>query len=367
MVVLRSSVVFYVSLAAIVATAPFGKSGGAGAGRPLERGFVAALTVLHARPQVPDTQLVNGRVALEAARGAQRAFERTRRRNLPFWNGPTRRCDEIVGRFCLWHDSDPSWNPGPESPHVKVARDELIRLLERTARAAPGEGWIVGQWVRYLVEAGRPEEARTAAGACAAERWWCLALAAYARHALRDFAGADEAYETALRAMPSEENCRWRDLSHILDGEALDDYEDLDCVERGAFETRAWWLADPLLMVAGNERRTEHFSRNVLNRLQLGADSPYGVHWGPDLEELLVRYGWPVRWSRRLVTAPRARVLARPAAAVDNRSRPRQKLPLLSALRADVRVHHARGGLGARAPTSAGGVPAAVRRRFRRT
>ncbi len=302
MFVLGSRVALHLSLAAIAATLPFADSGGAGAGRPLEPGFVPALTAPqapHARPQVPDTQLVDGRVLLEAARDAQRAFERTRRRNLPFWNGPTRRCDEIVGRFCLWHDRDPSWNPGPESPRVKAARDELIQLLERYARAAPGEGWIVGQWIRYLVEAGRPEEARAAADTCEAERWWCLALAAYARHAAADFLGADEAYETALRTMPSEESCRWRDLSHILDGKALDDYEDLDCVEREAFETRAWWLADPLLMVPGNERRTEHFSRNVLNRLQLGADSPYGVYWGPDLEELLVRYGWPVRWSRR--------------------------------------------------------------------
>jgi hypothetical protein len=299
MLVLRSSVALYVSLAAIAATAPFANFGGAGAGRLLEPGFVAVLTAPHARPQVPDTQLVDGLVVLEAARDAQRAFERTRRRNLPFWNGPTGRCDEIVGRFCVWHERDPSWNPGPESPRVKVAREELIQLLERYARATPGEGWIVGQWVRYLVEAGRAEEAQTAAGACAAERWWCLALTAYARHALADFSGADEAYETALRAMPSMENCRWRDLSYILDGETLNDYEDLDCGERLAFETRAWWLADPLLMVPGNERRTEHFSRNVLNRLQLGADSPYGVHWGPDLEELLVRYGWPVRWSRR--------------------------------------------------------------------
>jgi len=299
MVVLRSSMALYVSLAVIAAAAPFADSGGAGTGRPVEPVFVAARTAPHARPPVPDTQLVAGRVVLEEARGAQRAFERTRRRNLPFWNGPTGRCDEIVGRFCLWHDSDPSWNPGPESPRVKMARHELIQLLERTARAAPGEGWIVGQWIRYLVEAGRPEEARTASGSCAAERWWCLALAAYARHALGDFSGADDVYERALRAMPSEENCRWRDLSYILDGEALDDYEELDCIERRAFETRAWWLADPLLMVPGNERRTEHFSRNVLNRLQRGADSPYGVHWGPDLEELLVRYGWPVRWSRR--------------------------------------------------------------------
>jgi hypothetical protein len=149
------------------------------------------------------------------------------------------------------------------------------------------------------VEAGRHEEARSAAEGCGAERWWCLALTAYARHALGDFVGADESYDMALRAMPSDLNCRWRDISHILDREALGHYEDLDCTERTAIETRTWWLADPLLMVPGNERRTEHFSRKVLNRLQLGADSPYGVHWGPDLEELLVRYGWPQRWSRR--------------------------------------------------------------------
>lgn len=297
--VLRTNVALYVSLAAIAATAPLARSSGAGADRPVEPGFVMPLAAPRSRPQVPDTQLVDALVVLEAARDAQRAFERTRRRNLPFWNGPRERCDEIVGRFCLWHDNDPSWNPGPESPRVSVGRDELIQLLERYARAAPGEGWVVGQWVRYLVEAGRPEEARSAAAGCAAERWWCLALVAYSRHALGDFSGADEAYDTALQAMPSEESCRWRDLSYILDDEALDDYEDLDCSERGPFERRAWWLADPLLMVPGNERRTEHFSRNVLNRLQLGADSPYGVHWGPDLEELLVRYGWPVSWSRR--------------------------------------------------------------------
>lgn len=299
MVVLRSSVALCVSLAAIAAAAPFADLGGAGTNPPVEPGFVRALTASRTRPPVSDTQLVAGREALDAARDAQSAFERTRRRNLPYWNGPRGRCDEIVGRFCLWHDNDPSWNPGPESPRVKVARDELIQFLERCSGAAPEEGWIIGQWIRYLVEAERPERALSAAASCGAERWWCRALEAYARHALGDFVGADEAYEMALRAMPSAVSCRWRDLSHILDGEALKHYEDLDCIERTAVETRAWWLADPLLMVPGNERRTEHFSRKLLNRLQLGADSPYGVHWGPDLEELLVRYGWPERWSRR--------------------------------------------------------------------
>lgn len=279
MIVVRSSVAFCMALSAIAASP------------------IAAAP--RARPAISDTQLVDGRSAREAARDAQRAFERTRRRNLPFWNGPAERCDEIVGRFCLWHDKDPSWDPGPERPRVRVARDELIQLLERYARSAPQDGWVVGQWVRYLVEAGRAEEARRAAEACAAERWWCLALAGYALHVSGDFTNAEAAYDTALRTMPSEESCRWRDLSLLLEGSMLDEYEDLDCAERSAFEIRAWWLADPLLMIPGNERRTEHFSRRVLNRLQAGGDSPYGVNWGPDLEELLVRYGWPERWSRR--------------------------------------------------------------------
>ena len=167
MVVLRSSAALCASLAAIAAATPFVDSGGVEATRPAESESVQVRPARHAPPFDPDTQLIASRVALEAARDAQAAFERTRRRNLPYWNGPRRRCDEIVGRFCLWHDNDPSWNPGPESPQVNLARDELIQLLERYSRAAPEEGWIVGQWVRYLVEAGRHEEAWSAAGSCA--------------------------------------------------------------------------------------------------------------------------------------------------------------------------------------------------------
>jgi len=260
-----------------------------------------------------DTQRVAS-AAADAARDAQHSFERERRRSLPWWNGPTpRRCDEVVGRFCLWHDEDSGFDPGPEREKVKAAREQLLSILQRSSDLAPADGWVAGQRVRYLVEAGRLEEARSTAAACAAEApagaaaeaaeaagaWWCSALMGYAMHALGAFPAADSHYAVALASMPVEERCWWRDLSDLLEGDLLDSYEDLSCEQREALEGRIWWLADPMYMVPGNDRRTEHFSRHVLNRLQPGAASPYGVAWGPDLEEILIRYGWPQSWSRR--------------------------------------------------------------------
>lgn len=286
-----------VCLAGLVVAGPSSGGTRAAASKPFGPGAVPAS--LGPGGAKPDTQLVNPREARRAAAGAQRAFERTRRRNLPFWDGPTDRCDEIVGRFCLWHESDPAWHPGPERERIRIARAELVETLELYARHAPEDAWIVGQWVRYLIEAGRVAEARAAAGICSAEPWWCAALRGYAHHAIGDYRRAETAYEAALKAMPTELRCSWQDLSWLLEGEILEEYESLGCAARQTLEVAIWLLADPLFLVPGNERRTEHLSRHVLNRLQVGAESPYGVSWGADLEELLLRYGWPESWSRR--------------------------------------------------------------------
>ena len=266
---------------------------------PGARSVLLSVALPDAQRVARDTQRV-AKAAADAARDAQRSFERERRRSLPWWNGPTpRRCDEVVGRFCLWHDEDPGFDPGPEREKVKAAREALLTILRRSSDLSPADGWVAGQRVRYLVEAGRLEEARSVAAVCAAEAWWCSALMGYAMHALGAFPAADSHYAVALASMPAEERCRWRDLSDLLEGDLLDSYEDLSCERREALERRIWWLADPMYMVPGNDRRTEHFSRHVLNRLQPGAASPYGVAWGPDLEEILIRYGWPQSWSRR--------------------------------------------------------------------
>ncbi|UCC73535.1 MAG: hypothetical protein JSV86_02945 [Gemmatimonadota bacterium] len=236
---------------------------------------------------------------LASARNRQARFERLRRSHLPRGGyGSTRHCYEIVGRYCLRH-GDEEWEPIPEPGEVKRARDELNTELERAARLLPGDEWIAGQRVRYLVEAGRQRDALAAAMDCrAALRWWCLALEGYALHSAGTYVLADSAFAAATLAMPERERCRWTDIADLLSGRSRRHYGRLDCDERGSFEARFWWLADPLHMLPANDRWTEHFARRVLDRMQHRADSPFGAPWGADLRELLVRYGWPGRFEK---------------------------------------------------------------------
>ena len=259
-----------------------------------------ALAAQLVAPTDPDSLAI-----LRAARAAQATFEQYRIAHLPWSRGQSHadRCDEVVGRFCFWHDEDDSWQPMPEAPAMETARRQLLHSLDSLAALAPADGWIAGQRVRYLVEAGAHGEALAAAGACRASAWWCAALVGYARHAGRDYSSADSAFSSALAAMPEEQRCRWTDLSPVLEG-LRGRYRKLSCAQRATLDRRIWWLADPLYLVPGNERRTEHFSRRVINAMQDEARSAYGVRWGSDLEELLLRYGWPVGWEREEVVSP---------------------------------------------------------------
>lgn len=239
--------------------------------------------------------------ARERAQEAQARFERIRRLHLPWtWRPGYGPCDERIGRFCFWHegDGDP-WEPPPEDPEVAEVRAELLSELARAAEEIPGDGWVVGQRVRYLVEAGRPAEAAGVAARCRAERWWCAALEGYALHAAEDFAAAGAAFDSALAVMPAEARERWTDLELLLDRPARRRWRELAPAGRRALARRAWWLADPLWSVPGNERRSEHFSRRVHDAMQEGsAPSGHAVGWGADLRELLLRYGQPVGWER---------------------------------------------------------------------
>jgi hypothetical protein len=235
------------------------------------------------------------------ARAAQRAFERTRRRHLPR-TGRTQhyagRCQEIVGRYCVWHDPDDPWTPPPDPPEVIGARARLLAELAGLAALAPGDRWIHGQRVRYLVEAGRLAEATEQASSCRlADVAWCQALLGFALHASGEDAGSEAAFDHAVAKMPEEERCRWTALEVLL-GRDGRDYQELPCTERADWETRFWRLADPLYLVPGNSRRAEHFSRHVMDALQQDAVSGYNARWGRDLRELLVRYGWPAGWTR---------------------------------------------------------------------
>ena len=232
-------------------------------------------------------------------RDLQRDFERHRRRRFPPTGGGARTdCDERVGRYCLFHDDGAGWEPPPEDPDVADRRERLLGRLAEAAAALPGDAWIAGQRVRYLVEAGRPGEGAAAARACRAEAWWCTALEAFAHHHAGAPGAADAAFAAALRRMPDEMRRRWLDPTVFLEDEAADGLERRRGPDRRRWLARLWWLSDPLWSVPGRGRRSAHLARRVRCRLQRDAAGPYGTAWGDDLEELTLRYGWPVGWQR---------------------------------------------------------------------
>src|SRR5437773_1184352 len=162
---------------------------------------------------------------LRAARRAQATFEAIRRQHLPYGSGHAGgTCDLRIGRFCYWYDDDrqPPEHAAAEPQLIRDARATLLAALDDAGARLPGDEWIAGQRVRYLVEAGRDRAAVGAARECRADGWWCAALLSLAR-------------------------------------------------------------------------------------IGQTSGTAYGLGWGDDLRELLLRFGWPTYWTREAspsVTAP---------------------------------------------------------------
>jgi len=249
-----------------------------------------------ARPGATDSaRLVRG------AHSAQSSFESFHRLRLPIQDHGSGPCDIRVGRYCYWRGDDDEGDPPAEDGRIRERRDELIRTLTDAARAAPGDRWIDGQLVRYLVEAGRVDDARGFASRdCAASVEWCAALAGYAAHAAHAFAAADSSFERALAAMEPGERCQWLDVSDLLDDESAKRYEAMDCSAREQFFRRAARLGAPLYSVSTTDLFTEHLSRVTRSRMAEQSASSDGVSWGDDVKALMTRYGWPRWYSRSL-------------------------------------------------------------------
>lgn len=236
---------------------------------------------------------------LDHAQELQSRFERFRRLNLPStwasWGGY---CDERVGRMCMRYDEG-DWDMEPEPEVIVGARDRLLDDLAAAGEALPGDAWVLGQRLRYMAEAGRWKEAVALASACSVEEpGWCDALKGFALHGAGRYVDAEEAFERGLERMDPAEAGRWRDPSVLLEdrGDVLRNAA--DPARADALVARAWLLADPLFLKEGNDRLTEHYARYVMGRLRADSRSTYGMTWGRDLEELLVRYGWEVGWER---------------------------------------------------------------------
>lgn len=237
------------------------------------------------------------RVLREGQR-AQSAFELRRRGLLPITYGSQGRCDVRIGRFCYWYDAE-SGDPPPEPESIARHRAVLLQELGRSTSILPGDDWLNGQLVRYLIEAGLADSAVALATNCRASTHWCRALLGLALHSAGEFEKADSAFSRALEAMNAADRCRWEDLGDILPDAIAGAYERLDCGARREAARRLWTLADPSLARPGNDRRTEHFSRHVLSELERTSRSAYATSWGQDTHRLVIRYGWPSHWSRR--------------------------------------------------------------------
>lgn len=246
--------------------------------------------------QAPDALADSVRDA-KHARNEQASFERARRAYLPSDPGGGGRCDVHVGRFCWWSDETRPELP-PEAPSVVARRALLIFLFDSLATVHPGDDWIVGMGVHYRIETHDFAGADSAARACRGTAWWCAALVGYAANAHGDDALADSAFRASLGAMPDDQRCRWTDIHTLLPGDARGRYEKLPCAERDTVNARYWTLARPRLASAANGWHTEFLARRVQAWLARRSLTPQGLTWGDDAEELLLRYGWPVRWGR---------------------------------------------------------------------
>ena len=234
---------------------------------------------------------------LKRARSAQASFELTRRSSLPERGGSSGRCDVHLGRFCWWYDEYPVKLP-PEPNAVTRRRAELLATLDALGESHPGDDWLAGMRVHYRVDGRNAAGADSIARACSATGWWCRALSGYASHVLGRSAAAESAFVDALATMPDSDRCAWRDISVLLPTNTRRYYEKLPCAERARVEDRYWLLSRPQLATDANEWRTEFYVRRVQTRLAERAVNPQPGSWGRDAAELVLRYGWPVGWSR---------------------------------------------------------------------
>lgn len=283
---------------------------------PAKRLFASAAAVLLAllatptsgqtQETEPDTLPRDSTELRKLAEERQRGFESFRGDRIPpaTASGAPVRCDERIGRFCLRHEGDEA--PIPDEPvEVSMARGETLQDLRAIGERIPGDGWVLGQRIFYMMEAGSVRAAEGMLRRCEGpEPWWCAALLGYVLHMSQRFVEADSAFRTALAEAPDPVSSWYRSPAYVLDPEGRELWDDADRERRGELWQRLWLLSDPLYLVAGNDRLTAHYARRTLTRIRDGAFTAYGIPFDDDLEELNVRYGQE-RGYERVMRPPR--------------------------------------------------------------
>ncbi len=262
-------------------------------------GFAGALAI--ALPVTAQTSEADSVRLLDRAKEAQAAFERFREQRIPPERG--RRgggCDEIIGRICLtFGDPENSGTNAADEPvEFGMARTKVMREFKDIADDIPGDRWVLGQRVFYLLERGSLLDAERLAERCGGgSNWWCTALLGMVTHAKQDWIEAERIFDQAIAEMPPEEALAFQLPEYILEEEGVEFWEENGGAE--VLEDRLWILSDPLYLVEGNDRKTEQYSRQVLSRIREEAENPYGLAWGDDLMEIDLRYGAETGWGRQ--------------------------------------------------------------------
>jgi hypothetical protein len=181
---------------------------------------------------------------------------------------------------------------------ARQRRAPLLALLDSAAAALPGDAFIAGQRVRLYLDQSAPDRAHAAARDCRASKWWCDVLLGFVQYNRGATLAADSTFARAVASMPEAERCSWTDLSLLVAEDDRSRYRDIGCDRWAAVNERFWWLADPLYVEAGNERRVEHYARRVKIELHraLTIDERWDwlpAHGGDAIVEMIVRYGWP--------------------------------------------------------------------------
>lgn len=282
---------------------------------PLQVGRDPALpraAVLQQRPSDPDSALLN-----RGAKDEQAVLERVRRSQLPWaWDGGSQ-CDERIGRMCWNHDpEDRDWIPAPDTEPFKERRDAYLSLMGEIAGRIPGDLWVAEQRVRYLGEVGDWDEAEGVARGCIVARGEdrprvpgpdparmagrCHDLLGYVLHRMGRVQEAEAAFLEALSRMDPERAESRLDPRTVADRDAAAwlDPSGLASDSLDARHRRFWLLADPLWMVPGNDRWTEHQARYAAAHIREDSRNPHSIPWGSDLTTVLIRYGESVGWER---------------------------------------------------------------------
>jgi hypothetical protein len=181
---------------------------------------------------------------------------------------------------------------------IRATRSKLIDSLAALDRVHPGDAWITGERVRFLVDQEDVQGALEVARSCTAERMWCAQLTGFVFDAAGDYVRADSAFDAAGNAMTAKRQCDWTSARLLLDPNGRSAYEHMSCEERFAVNERLWWLSTPLFSDSVTDRRSADFARKVLIQLHSALPWDERYDWrdrfgGEAVSEMLVRYGWP--------------------------------------------------------------------------